>query len=483
MLFLLLICFLLGVATGNQYTRAVYPMIIEERTEDGTVVLHVHDGLSLSLTKAKVATEALRLRSRIDGREIDQIVNGTEIERNLFEDRQKMATVSLIKASDGVRVSGLLSPSERIETAFYDARQASGRIPHIVRNIQRPFGSRPLSMDRRKDLFIRRCHESYLPGNITIEVYVVSDVIHNRRFTEEDLLIYICVFMNSINAIFMSLTCPSVRVALVGLEKSDQSDEYGYVYGSENLMNMYSLYTFKDYVRKRMHKYGNPDVVLLLTGRDVYESVNGGISRDITGIAFEGGVCTDSCVALAEDVPGSFSGITDAAHELGHSLGASHDGTPPNQYIRGHPGSSKCPGQSGYLMTYVDGGHLRYKFSKCNQEEIRYVLSLRGQKCWNINADVFFSVKDVYPGALINPTDFCRRFYKNNEVYSPREPFVRSHCKMRCCAVLRPNTLTCSLHHMLDHTWCDYGKKCFQGVCTGGENSSPYQSKKFSRKH
>uniref|UniRef100_A0A224YGC6 Reprolysin n=1 Tax=Rhipicephalus zambeziensis TaxID=60191 RepID=A0A224YGC6_9ACAR len=427
MLFLLLICFLLGVATGNQYTRAVYPMIIEERTEDGTVVLHVHDGLSLSLTKAKVATEALRLRSRIDGREIDQIVNGTEIERNLFEDRQKMATVSLIKASDGVRVSGLLSPSERIETAFYDARQASGRIPHIVRNIQRPFGSRPLSMDRRKDLFIRRCHESYLPGNITIEVYVVSDVIHNRRFTEEDLLIYICVFMNSINAIFMSLTCPSVRVALVGLEKSDQSDEYGYVYGSENLMNMYSLYTFKDYVRKRMHKYGNPDVVLLLTGRDVYESVNGGISRDITGIAFEGGVCTDSCVALAEDVPGSFSGITDAAHELGHSL--------------------------------------------------------RGQKCWNINADVFFSVKDVYPGALINPTDFCRRFYKNNEVYSPREPFVRSHCKMRCCAVLRPNTLTCSLHHMLDHTWCDYGKKCFQGVCTGGENSSPYQSKKFSRKH
>ncbi|KAL1481435.1 hypothetical protein MTO96_034469 [Rhipicephalus appendiculatus] len=471
-------------APVDKHTHTVYPMIIEERTEEGTVVLHVHDGLSLSLTKAKVATEALRLRSRTDGSGIDQIINGTEIERTLFEDRQKMATVSLIKTPNGVRVTGLLSPTERIEPALSEARQASGSLPHIVRNIQRPLGSRPLRMERRKDTMPGICRDRYLPENVTIEVYVISDEVHNRRFATDDLWRYICIFINSINAIFMSLSCPRVSLALVGLEISSKIAETQYVYGSDKLMNdLFTLYNLKDYVGRKMRAYGNPDVVLLLTGRDIYESTGTGIRRDITGIAFEGGVCTDHRVALAEDMPGSFSGIIDAAHEIGHSLGASHDGSPPNRYIQDHPGSLKCPAKSGHLMTYVDGGPLRYQFSQCNQEEIRYVLSIRGKNCWDINAANFYSLKDVYPGALINPNDFCKRFYKNNGAYSPREPFLRSHCKMRCCAVLRANTHTCALHHMLDDMWCDYGKKCFQGVCTSGMYSSPYRSKKFSRRN
>ncbi|KAL1473281.1 hypothetical protein MTO96_038786, partial [Rhipicephalus appendiculatus] len=408
-------------SSTDEGTRTVYPMIIEERMDDGSLVLHVYHGLSLSLTKAKVATEALRLRSRMDGREMDQIINGTEIERTLFEDRRKMATVSVIKTPDGVRVSGLLSPTERIEPALSEARQASGSLPHIVRNIQRPLGSRPLRMERRKESMPGICRDRYLPENVTVEVYVISDEVHNRRFATDDLWRYICIFINSINAIFMSLSCPRVKLALVGLEISNKIAETQYVYGSDKLMNdEFTLHTLKDYVGRKMRAYGNPDVVLLLTGRDVYESTGTGIRRDITGIAFEGGVCTDHRVALAEDMPGSFSGIIDAAHELGHSLGASHDGSPPNRYIQDHPGSLKCPAKSGHLMTYVDGGPLRYQFSQCNQEEIRYVLSLRGKKCWDINAVNFYSLKDVYPGALINPNDFCKRFYKNNAAYSPR---------------------------------------------------------------
>ncbi|KAL3223738.1 hypothetical protein MRX96_027201 [Rhipicephalus microplus] len=86
MSFLVLMCLLLGTATG---TRTVYPMVIEERTDDGSLLLLIHHGLTLSLTKAKVATELLHLRSSINGTEMDQIVNGTDIERSLFEDRQK----------------------------------------------------------------------------------------------------------------------------------------------------------------------------------------------------------------------------------------------------------------------------------------------------------------------------------------------------------------------------------------------------------
>nr|XP_037272513.1 venom metalloproteinase antarease-like TtrivMP_A isoform X1 [Rhipicephalus microplus] len=477
MSFPVFMCLLMGTATG---TRTVYPMIIEERTDDGSLLLLIHHGLTLSLTKAKVATELLHLKSSINGTETEQIINGTDIERSLFEDEQRMATVYLTNSSDGIRVTGLLSPTERIEPVLSEAGQASGRVPHIVRNIQRPVGSRPLIMERRKDTAPGICRDRYLPENVTIEIYVISDEVHNRRFTKNDLWRYICIFINSINAIFMSLSCPKVRLALVGLEISSKTAEAQYVYGSDKLLNdLFTLYNLKDYVERKWKHTETPDLVLLLTGRDIYESTSRGIRRDITGIAFEGGVCTEHRVALAEDVPGSFSGIIDAAHELGHSLGASHDGSQPNRYIPGHPGSLKCPPKSGHLMTYVDGGPLRYKFSQCNQEEVRYVLRMRGQKCWNVNALNFYSLKDVYPGALLSPTDFCRRFYKNRDMYSPMEQSLKRHCKMRCCTARKPNTLTCAWHHMLDYMWCDAGKRCFQGVCRSGMHSSSYRSKKF----
>ena len=45
-------------------------------------------------------------------------------------------------------------------------------------------------------------------------------------------------------------------------------------------------------------------------------------------------------VAIVEDT-GGFSGIIVAAHELGHLLGAVHDGSPPPSYLGG-PGAVKC---------------------------------------------------------------------------------------------------------------------------------------------
>ncbi|XP_037526182.1 zinc metalloproteinase-disintegrin-like agkihagin [Rhipicephalus sanguineus] len=181
--------------------------------------------------------------------------------------------------------------------------------------------------------------------------------------------------MADIKAIFMNLIYPRVKIALVGVEKSSKSQEDSYIFGNEQLMNdMTSLDLLRQYVSGNLEHYGHPDVVLLLTGRDVYETKYGGINKKIAGIAYEGGVCTDRRVALAEDSPGAFSGVIEAAHELGHSLGASHDGTKPNKHIKGHPGSLDCSPSSGRLMTYIDGGYLRYKFSECNEKEIRHVL-------------------------------------------------------------------------------------------------------------
>ena len=59
-------------------------------------------------------------------------------------------------------------------------------------------------------------------------------------------------------------------------------------------------------------------------------------------------------VAIVEDT-GGFSGIIVAAHELGHLLGAVHDGSPPPSYLGG-PGAVKCRWEDGYIMS-----DLRYR--------------------------------------------------------------------------------------------------------------------------
>uniref|UniRef100_A0A131XMR0 Putative tick salivary metalloprotease n=1 Tax=Hyalomma excavatum TaxID=257692 RepID=A0A131XMR0_9ACAR len=447
--------------------QTVYPVIIEERSEDGSLLLQIHDGLALSLTKVSVAAEALRLRSTLNSAIVDETVNGSEIQASLFEDKLHMATVSLTKTSDGVRVSGLLSPTESIQPASFEARPSSGSLPHIVQRIKQPLDLERTIEEKVKGIVPRTCNDTTMPDLVTIEVYVVSDNTHNRRFDERNLLLYVCIFMNTIMAIFNNLICPKVKLELVGVEKSNKTQEDEYIFGNEQLMkDVTSLHMFEMYARNNLGIYGYPDVVLLLTGRDVYESSHGGINRKVAGIAYEGGVCTDRCVALAEDIPGAFSGVIEAAHELGHSLGASHDGTEPNRHIQGHPGSLRCSSSSGRLMTYVDGGYLRYKFSKCNEEEIRHVLRARGKDCWDMKASKTYSIKKVFPGDILKPSDYCKKLYKNNKAYNSVDFELRRHCKIKCCAIASGGKRACGLHPMLDHMTCGQKKKCFQGICS-----------------
>ncbi|XP_049511262.1 uncharacterized protein LOC119464769 [Dermacentor silvarum] len=306
---------------------------MEARSGNAPLILRIHRGLTLSLTKASISTEMLRLRSYLNGTAIDKMVKASEIEETLFEDKTKLSTLSLVMGPDGVRVTGLLSPTEKIEPTMYGARSVSGGLPHVVRSIQRPFRSKRVMLESRKDNGPLKCTDKTMPANVTVEVYVVSDYQHNRRFEENGLL----------------------------------------------------------------------DLHLHLHQQR---------------IAYEGAICTDDSVAMAEDVPGSYSGVLEAAHELGHSMGASHDGSEPNINLGNHPGSLDCPSESGHIMTYVDGGALRYKFSECNKKEIRYVLRLRGKSCWDIKAKQSYTVKGVYPGALLTPQQFCRMRYKNNNMYS-----------------------------------------------------------------
>ncbi|KAL1473282.1 hypothetical protein MTO96_038787 [Rhipicephalus appendiculatus] len=408
------VCLLFGTATGRYHTRTVFPEIIEERSEHG---------------------------SNLNGVFTDQTVNGTEIQASLFEDKVNMATVSVEKASYGVKVTGVLNLTERIEPALFERRGVPGRLPHLVHKIKQPLTMERITEEKLKEISPRKYSDMTMPDTVPIEVYIVSDESHNRRFADNDFLVYLCIFMNTIKAIFKNLISPSVKITLVGVEKSSKASH-------------------------------------IVTTRDVYESAHGGINKNIAGIAYEGGVCTERRVALSEDTPGAFSGIIDAAHELGHSLGASHDGTEPNRLTPGHPGSLNCSAKSGRLMTYVDGGHLRYRFSDCNEKEIRYVLKERGEKCWKINASKTYAIGGVFPGAILKAADYCKRLYKSNQVYVSASYNLKTNCKLKCCARLKSGSHACGVHPMLDHMQCDYKKVPWRGMAL-----TQYKNYKKRRDH
>lgn len=88
----------------------------------------------------------------------------------------------------------------------------------------------------------------------------------------------------------MSMSCPDVRLILVGAEKTDQASqclhlwntkilrltqtifstfqnrETEYVFGLELMNDMTSLHLFRNYASGKRAEYGYPDIVLLLTG-------------------------------------------------------------------------------------------------------------------------------------------------------------------------------------------------------------------------
>ncbi|XP_072140794.1 A disintegrin and metalloproteinase with thrombospondin motifs like [Dermacentor andersoni] len=152
------------------------------------------------------------------------------------------------------------------------------------------------------------------------------------------------------------MTRPRIKFILVGVTRSLEDDFAkiidGAIIGPETLEGL-----IKSYREGKIA--GAPDVVHLITGRDMARYEDNTLDRSYEGVSNLGSVCTKYAVGLSEDTATTFLGAAVMAHELGHVLGARHD----------HP--PKCPWSEGYLMSYLDGGAKKYRLSSCTVEDIR----------------------------------------------------------------------------------------------------------------
>ncbi|ENN70262.1 hypothetical protein YQE_13045, partial [Dendroctonus ponderosae] len=198
------------------------------------------------------------------------------------------------------------------------------------------------------------------------------------------------------------------------------------------------------------------------------------------GFAYVGGACVVNkrlekvnSVAIIEDT-GGFSGIIVAAHEVGHLLGAVHDGSPPPSYLGG-PGAEKCQWADGFIMSDLRHTERGFRWSSefnCLHYTIALPLVYRASKksksftsgdtatCLYNAPHEDESLPRVLPGKLLTLDAQCRRDRGTSACFQKDE---RVCAQLFCfdsgsgyCVAYRPAA---------EGSTCGDGQYCLNGRC------------------
>ncbi|KAL1430917.1 hypothetical protein MTO96_014762 [Rhipicephalus appendiculatus] len=471
--------------TGSQEPRLVYPMLLQERSSDGRMVVRVHDDLTLNLRKASVAARRLRVLKHERGQPVTVFYDGESINKDLYEDEIALATLTVRSNDSGVEMMGILGPERRIEPLSVREKSDSGTIPHAIYKIEhKEMLDAAISQATDDDEAVPSekvsSRSNAVPAVVKIEVYFVLHKSHHSHFSYYGhALRYVCILTNSANLRLASTYDPQIQLIVVGVELSE--DESYVVRRNGTIHDRPTLGSFRDYAYNKKSIYGDPDIVYLMIKEDLHTVYMGYYTSAGLGIAYVAGVCESTYVGLGEDEAGLFTGVHTYTHELAHLLGARHDENDPDLGIPGHPGSKSCLWTDGFLMSYVNKGPNHQEFSTCSLQQMRHVIRYRGPKCW-AHKDEGIAVRHVYPGMEVLMENFCMHLLddKSDVIFTMAE-IIATTCKVKC---FYKNYSTNHGNHgytetiiryddALDHMPCGTDKVCMQSVC----KDQPYETR------
>ncbi|XP_061178344.1 uncharacterized protein LOC133186979 [Saccostrea echinata] len=222
----------------------------------------------------------------------------------------------------------------------------------------------------------------------------------------------------------------------------------------------------------------NHDHLMLFTDLDLYFSPSkNNYQTDVTGFAYVGALCTEASTSVIEDF-GNFESVFTAAHELGHSLGAQHDGV-----------GNDCAEMDQYLLTAVSGQttettkHNPWKFSSCSIDYFReYIANIskpdsRVGNCLTDEA-LIYDTKEfnqniaTHPGQLTNPNDQCKAIVGPNSYYgwgNVLKSFADICTSMACNTGENADSFVFGT--AFRGTSCGDKKWCLEGRCVSDTNA------------
>ncbi|KAL3861404.1 hypothetical protein ACJMK2_007439 [Sinanodonta woodiana] len=207
--------------------------------------------------------------------------------------------------------------------------------------------------------------------------------IARERQAEEDAKIYFSYIMNGVDQLYSGINDPNIEihVKMCGffitkvpqefahrLSQVQVVDGYGFVKAGEYLDDLSNMDLSGAF--RRIPEY---DQVILFTRHTMYVNER---SRQLGGISNQGRICEPGYRVEIVHLTDYYKTTTTAAHELGHSLGAVHDG---DDTARG------CKAEDRFIMAPFLDDFVPYKaysknpwiFSTCSVEAFKKTIVLK----------------------------------------------------------------------------------------------------------
>ncbi|XP_037524134.1 venom metalloproteinase antarease-like TtrivMP_A isoform X2 [Rhipicephalus sanguineus] len=466
----LFICIPLCSSARTEYF--VYPAIVEPRSTASNLVLRINEDITLNLEKSDVLAEHLLFVTATRERHEVETVDTSSIQDKLYHDLNEQSSLMVNQTDGTLHVEGVVNSKLRIKPIPEGQRSLQGHVLHSLYEVK----------EIKEELVKMGAYSRYYPETkvprattttatttrrlmleFVVEVHIISDEEHCQHFSSRmELIIYMGIMINAMRLRYLEMTAPIIKFKLVGVTMSKDDTFASVILGTleayETLDNLE-----KYYVQGNIPE--NPDVVYLMTGRDISSTKGGTLERGVAGLANVAGVCTVRRVALGEDVALSYEGVYAMAHEIAHLLGARHDPMV----------SDDCAWKYGYLLSYEEGGTNKYRLSRCSEASIRANLARLPYTCILQMTRVYISYvrnSGVMPGQKVSSARYCeliyRRYLRRNRIqtkaYAAMPTDLAEVCKMKCCYDRYYRTW-CRTVDVLDGMTCVGERTCRRGVC------------------
>ncbi|XP_046377037.2 uncharacterized protein LOC124149473 [Haliotis rufescens] len=309
----------------------------------------------------------------------------------------------------------------------------------------------------------------------TIEILFCADYkdysswenhFHNRTLAHSEMRLYYAFIAQSMSVRYASVTDVDPRIKInilvTGLlildtpEKSYWTENEASQSGTVEVKP--ALRSFKDWLQYQ-DNLPPSDHWMLFSGYDLTSSG----SRIVAGLATLAGMCTSASVSIIEQDYSASVGAT-AAHELGHSLSAVHDGT---LMARG------CTAADNYIMssklinpTNNATASRPWEFSSCSVAAFRNYLA-RVYCARETGKTVSPVTTKLVPGQVYSSDIQCKLALGNQSYFGRGIQYDRgfdSMCRAMYCAIPgRPRYFQKSFP--MEKTTCGDGKWCIKGRC------------------
>uniref|UniRef100_A0A0K8RAW3 Putative metalloprotease n=1 Tax=Ixodes ricinus TaxID=34613 RepID=A0A0K8RAW3_IXORI len=458
----------------------VYPKLLDGRGINGQKVLHIKDGLTLTLEKLSVLADSVVFTESNDGVATETIMNGTELQQYLYQDRWKMAAVAVEEIDDTIEVMGVLSDKLRIAPLPLMARSEEGHLAHRIYEMERSMyhegnvaDTLPEEHARTKGR-TRSASMKHVPDQFLVEVHVMVDEPHYTMFDRrEDLVTYLALTIALVNMRYEDTSGPNIQFLLTSIQKEQGFArtfvEYDIGWPDANRTYADASTTYKHLLKQ----YGKSpaDITVAVTGlilADAYEGFTFDDAR-VQGQARIGGVCNvNYSMVMVEDVPMSFGMVSLLPHELGHALGAPHDGK-IYMWNKSIPPRKDCRKDGNYghfIMHPSEPGN--GDFSDCSKEHMIAFISTLCTSCFKLKAKRNCTTREKkLPGVSMNLTKICQIAHPNFLDWNLSKE-LNGDCRFECCSPVSNNSEeypTCVDHPLPDGADCGGGKRCARGTC------------------